>query len=48
MRFKVSMMNALGYTHDETFIANNVKEAIINAQKYNPKSEVLEAKWVYK
>ena len=48
MRFKVSMMNALGNTHEETFIANNLKEAKSNAQKYNPKSEVLDAKWVYK
>ena len=48
MRFKVTMTNALGNTHEETVIANNLKEAKSNAQKYNPKSNLIEAKWVYK
>ena len=48
MRFKVAMINDLGIWHEETVIANNQKEAKSNIQKYNPKSNVLEAKWVYK
>ncbi len=48
MRFKVSMINYLGNSHDETVIANNQREAIKNVQISNPKSRVLEAKWVYK
>ena len=48
MRFKVSMINDLGNLHDETVIANNENEAIRYVQIFNPKSKVLEAKWVYK
>ena len=48
MRFKVSMINDLGNCHEETIIANNEKEAKRNIQTLNPKSKVLEAKWVYK
>ena len=48
MRFKVSMLNKLGNSHEETVIANNEKEAKRNVQELNPKSNVLEAKWVYK
>ena len=48
MRFKVYMINDLGNCHEETVISNNKKDAKRNAQKINPKSKVLEAKWVYK
>ena len=48
MRFKVYMINDLGNYHEETLIYNNEKEAKRNAQKFNPKSKVIEAKWVYK
>ena len=48
MRFKVSMINDLGNCHEETVIANNQKEAKMNVKSYNPKSKVLDAKWVYK
>ncbi len=48
MRFKVSMINNLGSCHKETVIANNEKDAKRSVQTFNPKSKVLEAKWVYK
>ncbi len=48
MRFKFSMINQLGNFHEETIIANNEKEAERNLQTFNPKSKVLETKWVYK
>ena len=48
MRFKVSMINYYGNFHEETVISNNEKEAKCAVQTYNPKSKVLEAKWVYK
>mgnify|MGYP004403199391 CR=1 FL=1 len=48
MRFKVFMINDQGNCHEETVIANNEKEAKRNVQTFNPKSRVLEAKWVYK
>ena len=48
MRFKVFMINALGNCHEETIIANNEKDAKRKVQTFNPKSKVLEAKWVYK
>ena len=48
MRFKVSMINDQANLHEETVIANNEKEAKRNVQIFNPKSKVLEAKWVYK
>jgi len=48
MRFKVSMVNDLGDCHEETVIANNENEAKRDVQTFNPKSKVLEAKWVYK
>ena len=48
MRFKVSMINDLGNFSEETVIANNVMEAKRNVLRSNPKSEVLETKWVYK
>ncbi len=48
MRFEVSMINDSGNYHEETVIANNKKEAKQNVQEFNPKSKVLEAKWVYK
>ena len=48
IRFKVSMINDLGNCHEETVIANNEKEAKLNAQTFNPTSKVLETKWVYK
>tara|TARA_Y100001968_G_scaffold227539_1_gene210290 strand:- start:1151 stop:1297 length:147 start_codon:yes stop_codon:yes gene_type:complete len=48
MRFKVSMINDLGHSHEETVIANNEEEAKRNVQICNPKLKVLEAKWVYK
>ncbi len=48
MRFKVCMINNLGYCHEETVIANNKTEAKMNVQTFNPKSEVIEVKWVYK
>ena len=48
MRFKVSMINDLGYCHEETVIANNEEEAKRNVLDFNPHSTVLEAKWVYK
>ena len=48
MRFKVSMINDLGNCHEETVIANNQKEAKRNVQTFNPKSNVIEANWVYK
>ena len=42
------MINDHGNYHEETVIANNEKDAKRNVQKFNPKSNVLEAKWVYK
>ena len=42
------MINELGNCHEETVIANNEEEAKRNVQTFNPKSEVLEATWVYK
>ena len=48
MRFKVSMINDLGNSHEETVIANNEKEAKMNVMSFNPKAKVLKAKWVYK
>ena len=48
MRFAVSMVNQQGKTHEETFIANNKKEAMWQAQDCNPYSKVIEANWVYK
>ena len=48
MRFKVSMVNYLGHRHEETVIANNENEAKRDVQNNNPKSMLLEAKWVYK
>ena len=42
------MNNDLGILHEETLIANNEKEAKRNVQKFNTKSKVLNAKWVYK
>ena len=42
------MNNDLGILHEETLIANNEKEAKWNVQLINPKSKVLDAKWVYK
>ena len=48
MSFKDFMMNDLGSCHEETVIANNVKEAKRNVQTFNPKSKVIEVKWVYK
>ncbi len=48
MRFKVSMISNRGNCHEETVIANNEQEAKRNVQIYNPKSKVIEAKWVYK
>ena len=48
MRFKVYMVNDQDKHHEETVIANNEKEAKRNVQSFNPKSKVLEAKWVYK
>ena len=48
MRFKVFMINELRNFHEETVIANNEIEAKRNVQTSNPKSKVLEAKWVYK
>ncbi len=47
MRFKVSMINAQGNYYKETVIANNLKEAKSNVQNINPKSKVLESKWIY-
>ena len=43
MRFKVSMINDLGYSHEETVIANNEVEAKINVQTFNPKSKIIKA-----
>ncbi len=48
MRFKVSMINDLGNYHEETVIANNDKEAKSKVHAFNPRSRMLEAKWVYK
>ena len=48
MRFKVSMINDHGNYHEETVLANNEKDATRNALKFNTKSKVIEAKWVYK
>jgi len=48
MRFKVSMINDLGSWHEETVIANNEREAKRNVKRFNPKSKVIEANWVYK
>ena len=48
MRFKVFMLNEPANFNEETFIANNEIEAKRNVQTFNPKSKVLEAKWVYK
>ena len=42
------MINDLGICHEETVIANNVKEAKRNVHTFNPNSKLLEAKWVYK
>tara|TARA_B100000945_G_scaffold305530_1_gene292097 strand:+ start:640 stop:786 length:147 start_codon:yes stop_codon:yes gene_type:complete len=48
MRFKVSMINEKGSCHEETVIANNESDAARNVHAFNPKSKVLEVKWVYK
>ena len=48
MRFKVCMVNDIGNYHEETVIASNEKEVRMNVQKFNPKSKVIESKWVYK
>ena len=48
MRFKVTMINYLGDSHEETFITNNEKEEKMNFQTFNPYSKILEAKWIYK
>jgi len=40
MRFKVSMINDLGNCHEETVIANNLKEAKRTVLSFNPKSKV--------
>ena len=48
MRFSVSMVSQKGKAHEETFIANNKKEAMWQAQDCNPYSKVIEANWVYK
>ena len=48
MRFKVTMINAVGNCHEETVIANNEEEAKRNVLDFNPHSTVLEATWVYK
>ena len=42
------MINQQGNYHEETVIANNKSEAERSVQAFNPKSKVLEAKWVYK
>jgi len=42
------MINDLGVFYEETVIANNESEAKSHVKTYNPKSKVLEAKWVYK
>ena len=46
MRFQVSMISKLVERHEETFIANNKKEAIRYAQTFNPNSKVIKAIWV--
>ena len=48
MRFKVTMVNDLGKFHEETIIANNLNEAKINVMSLNPRSNLVDAKWVYK
>ncbi len=48
MRFKVTMINDLGQLFEETIIANNHNEAKMNVKSNNPKSIIVDAKWVYK
>ena len=48
MRFKVTMVNDLGKSYEETIIANNENEAKANVQTLNPKSKIVMAEWVYK
>lgn len=48
MRFKVSMIDDFGKLYEETIIADNKNDAIINVHSLNPKSKILAAKWVYK
>ena len=42
------MVTSKGKIHEETFIANNKKEAMWQAQDSNPFSKIIEANWVYK
>ena len=48
MRSKVSIINDLGIWHEETVIANNKNEAKKNVLSINPKSNILNAKGLYK
>ncbi len=48
MSFKLSMINDLGNCHEETLIANNEKEPKRNVQTFNPNSEILETKYLFK
>jgi len=48
MRFKVTLINHLGKFYEETIIANNANEAKENVNLFNPKSKILDTKWVYK
>ncbi|WP_413677908.1 hypothetical protein [Prochlorococcus sp. MIT 0916] len=42
------MINEQGNFYEQTVIANNEEDAKRNVIGFNPNSEVLEAKWVYK
>ena len=42
------MINQKGKQYEETIIADNKKEAMWQAQDYNPYSKIIDANWVYK
>ena len=46
MRFKVTIVNPKGKTHEINTIANNKKELMWHSQDSNPSSKVVEANWV--
>ena len=48
MRFKISMINSLSNYHEVTIITNNEMSSKKTSQRFNPKSKILEDKYVSK
>ncbi len=48
MRFQVTMIDKEEKTFEETIVAGNMEEAKKTAQKINPDTKIISAKWVYK